>query len=75
MDFIIVFNQDNNNDVRRVYENFRSNNNNAILSLITGAYTSRVALIYTIELKKAGGKAIEAEIQLAVYHAAILWKI
>ncbi|XTI82796.1 hypothetical protein V2W45_1226321, partial [Cenococcum geophilum] len=61
-DFIIAFNQDNNNDVRRVYENFRYNNNGAILSLITDVYTSRVALIYTIELKEARGKAIEAEI-------------
>ncbi|XTI83180.1 hypothetical protein V2W45_1225685, partial [Cenococcum geophilum] len=60
-DFIIAFNQDNNDDVRRVYENFRYNNNGATLSPMTDAYTSRVALIYTIELKEAGGKAIEAE--------------
>ncbi|XTI90050.1 hypothetical protein V2W45_1470126 [Cenococcum geophilum] len=48
-----------------VYENFRYNNNGATLSLIIDIYTSRVAFIYTIELKEAGGKAIEAKMQLA----------
>lgn len=72
---MIAFNQDDNDDVRRVYENFRSNNNGATLSPMTDAYTSGVALACAIELKEAGGKATEAGMQLAVYHAAILWKI
>ena len=72
---MIAFNQDDNDDIRRVYENFRSNNNGATLSPMTDAYTSGVALACAIELKEAGGKATEAEMQLAVYHAAMLWKI
>ena len=58
---MIAFNQDDNDDVYRVYENFRSNNNGATLSLMTDVYTSRVALTYAIELKEARGKATEAK--------------
>lgn len=39
------------------------------------AYISGIALACAIELKEAEGKATEAEMQLAVYHAAMLWKI
>lgn len=74
-DFVLAFSGDNDGDVRRVYENFKSNNNGATLSPMTDAYTSGLALACALELKEAGGKAIEAEMQLAVYHAAMLWKI
>lgn len=74
-DFVLAFSGDDNCDVRRVYENFKSSNNGATLSPMTDAYTSGLALACAIELKEAGGKTTEAEMQLAVYHAAMLWKI
>jgi hypothetical protein len=74
-DFVLAFCGDDDEDVRRVYENFKRNNKGATLSPMTDAYTSRVALACAIEIKEAGGKATEAEMQLAVYHAAMLWKL
>ena len=42
---------------------------------MTDAYTSGLVLACAIELKESGVKATEAEMQLAVYHAAMLWKM
>ncbi|CAI6336976.1 unnamed protein product [Periconia digitata] len=74
-DFVLAFCGDDNENISKVYENFRSDNKGATLSPMTDAYTSGTALACAIELKEAGGKATEAEMQLAVYHAAMLWKI
>jgi len=74
-DFVLAFCGDDNDDILEVYENFKSNNKGAALSPITDAYTSGLTLACAIELKEAGGKATEVEMQLAVYHAAMLWKI
>ncbi|KAF2730189.1 hypothetical protein EJ04DRAFT_49161 [Polyplosphaeria fusca] len=74
-DFVLAFSGDDDDTVHQVYENFKSNNKGATLSPMTEAYTSGLALACAIELKEAGGKATEAEMQLAVYHAAMLWKM
>ena len=74
-DFVLAFCGDDNDDISKVYEDFRSSNKGATLSPMMDAYTSGLALACAIELKEAGGKATEAEMQLAVYHAAMLWKI
>ncbi|KAH8689778.1 hypothetical protein GQ44DRAFT_833075 [Phaeosphaeriaceae sp. PMI808] len=73
-DFVLAFCGDND-DVRRIYENFKLHNKGVALSPMADAYTSGLALACAIELKEAGGKATEAEMQLAVYHAAMLWKM
>lgn len=72
---MLAFCGDDNDDIRRVYENFKSNNKGAALSPMTDAYTSGLTLACAIELKEAEGKATEVDMQLAVYHAAMLWKI
>ncbi|KAH8727357.1 hypothetical protein GQ44DRAFT_770367 [Phaeosphaeriaceae sp. PMI808] len=74
-DFMLAFCGDNDDDVRKIYENFKSDNKGVALSPMADAYTSGLALACAIELKEAGGKATEAEMQLAVYHAAMLWKM
>jgi len=57
-----------------VYTKFKSNNPGEPLSPMMDAYTLGIALACVLELKDATGKVAEA-VQLAVYHAAMLWKL
>lgn len=74
-DFILAFNKDDDEDVRDAYTKFKSNNPGEPISPMIDAYTSGIALACVLELKDATGKIAEAELQLAVYHAAMLWKL
>jgi hypothetical protein len=73
-DFVLAFGGEND-DVHKTYENFKSDNKGITLSPMADAYTSGLALACAIELKEAEKKATEAEMQLAVFHAAMLWKM
>jgi len=74
-DFVLAFNKNDDEEVRDAYTKFKSNNPGEPLSPMMDAYTLGIALACVLELKDATGKVAEAELQLAVYHAAMLWKL
>ena len=63
MDFVLAFCGDDV-DVRRIYENFKSDNNGTPLSPMTDVYIYDIALTCAVELREAGGNSIEVEMQL-----------
>jgi len=72
VDFIFIFNKNNDKEVCNIYTKFKSNNPSEPLSPIIDAYILRIALTYILELKDAIRKVAKAKLQLAVYYVAIL---
>ena len=56
VDFIFIFNKNNNKEVCDIYTKFKLNNPSKPLSPIIDAYTLGIALVYILELKDTIGK-------------------
>jgi hypothetical protein len=72
---VLAFSGEDHDEIQAVYDSFRTKTKRVNISPLTDAYTSGLALACVMEVKDAGGSATEAETQLAVFHAAMLWKI
>ncbi|KAF2022101.1 hypothetical protein BU24DRAFT_417753 [Aaosphaeria arxii CBS 175.79] len=75
VDLVLAFSGNTDSNVRQVYENHRSGSFDATLSPMTDVYTGRLLHACAIQVEAHGGKPMEAEMRLAVYHAAMLRKM